>query len=116
MPVVRVAGREAALALYVDLLGFRVAMEQDGMLMLASPSVETTQLIAWWPSKTAFDPDLGRLDFSMEVADVDAAYAAAREAGHEIVREIRDEPWGIRRFFVRDESGTTINVTAHVPT
>jgi hypothetical protein len=25
-----------------------------------------------------------------------------------------DEPWGIRRFFVRDPSGTVISVLAHL--
>ncbi len=100
--------------MYVDLLGFEMAMDQDGMVMLRSPSVETTQLIAWWPSETAFDPDVGLLDVSVEVEDVDAAYESARAAGLEIVREIRDEPWGVRRFFVRDGSGTTLNVNMHI--
>jgi uncharacterized glyoxalase superfamily protein PhnB len=115
MPVVKVEDAAAAREFYEGFLGFRVAMEEDGLLMLASWSVPTTQLIVAWPSPTAMDPDALSLDISIEVADVDAAFAEAQRRGLEIVREIRDEPWGIRRFFVRDPgSGRTINVASHV--
>jgi catechol 2,3-dioxygenase-like lactoylglutathione lyase family enzyme len=114
MPVIEVPDAETARAFYVDFLGFRVGMEQDGMLMLASESVPTTQLIVAWRSPTAMDPDVLDLDVSIEVEDVDAAYADAQARGLEIVRTIRDEPWGIRRFFVRDGAGATINVAAHI--
>jgi catechol 2,3-dioxygenase-like lactoylglutathione lyase family enzyme len=114
MPVLKTDGPDAARAFYVDFLGFRVAMEQDGMLMLASTSVETTQMIVAWPSETAFDAHVLQLDVSIEVADVDAAYAEAQARGLEVVYPIRDEPWGVRRFFVRDGSGATINVAAHI--
>jgi catechol 2,3-dioxygenase-like lactoylglutathione lyase family enzyme len=114
MPVVKTDRPEESRAFYEGFLGFRVAMEQDGMLMLASTSTPTTQLIVAWDSPTAFDPDVLSLDVSVEVADVDAAYEQAQAAGLEIVREIRNEPWGIRRFFVRDPSGRTINVATHV--
>jgi catechol 2,3-dioxygenase-like lactoylglutathione lyase family enzyme len=114
MPVVKTDRPEESRSFYEGFLGFRVAMEKDGMLMLASTSTPTTQLIVAWESPTAFDPDVLTLDVSVEVADVDAAYDEAKAAGLEIVREIRDEPWGIRRFFVRDPSGRTINVAMHL--
>jgi catechol 2,3-dioxygenase-like lactoylglutathione lyase family enzyme len=115
MPVIEVEDPAAAREFYEGFLGFRVAMEEDGMLMLASWSVPTTQVIVAWPSETAMDPDVLSLDVSVDVADVDAAYASARDRGLEIVREIRDEPWGVPRFFVRDPaSGHTINVAAHI--
>ena len=65
-------------------------------------------------SDTAVDPELFFVDVSIEVADVDAAHAHARKLDPEIVRELRDEPWGIRRFFVRDPAGQTINVASHI--
>jgi catechol 2,3-dioxygenase-like lactoylglutathione lyase family enzyme len=114
MPVIKTDDPEGTRAFYEGFLGFRVAMEQDGMLMLASTSTPTTQLIVAWDSPTAFDPDVLSLDVSIEVDDIDGAYEQARAAGYEIVREIRDEPWGIRRFFVRDPSGRTINVNHHL--
>ena len=114
IPVVKTDDPEGTRAFYEGLLGFRVAMEQDGMLMFASTSTPTTQVIVAWESPTAFDPDVLSIDMSIEVEDIDGAYESARAAGYEIVREIRDEPWGIRRFFVRDPSGRTINVNHHL--
>src|SRR5688500_12353112 len=33
--------------------------------------------------------------------DLDEAYAEAERRGYEIVHPLTDEPWGVRRFFVR---------------
>ena len=52
-------------------------------------------------------------DISVEIDDVDEVYARAKSAGYEIVREHRDEPWGVRRFFVRDPFGAIVNILAH---
>lgn len=50
---------------------------------------------------------------SIHVDDVDAAYAEAIDAGHEIVYPLTTEAWGVRRFFVRAPDGAVINVVAH---
>ncbi|WP_375486073.1 VOC family protein [uncultured Jatrophihabitans sp.] len=50
---------------------------------------------------------------TVKVDDVDEAYAEAQRRGYEIVHPISDEPWGIRRFFVRNPDGHVINVAAH---
>jgi catechol 2,3-dioxygenase-like lactoylglutathione lyase family enzyme len=113
MPVLTTEDPAAARAFYAGFLGFRVAMEEDGLLMLASRTTPTTQLIVAWESPTAVDPEVTRVNVSIEVADVDAAYARALAQGLEITRELRDEPWGIRRFFVRDATGRTVNVASH---
>ncbi|HEY1277312.1 MAG TPA: VOC family protein [Thermoleophilaceae bacterium] len=54
-------------------------------------------------------------DSAMTVAldDVDAAYAEARRRGYEIVHPLTEEPWGPRRFFVRDPNGVVVNVLGH---
>jgi catechol 2,3-dioxygenase-like lactoylglutathione lyase family enzyme len=114
MPVVKTDNPAETRAFYEAFLGLRVAMDEDGMLMLASTSTPTTQLIIAWPSATAVDPELLVVDVSIEVTDVDSAYALARRQGLEIVRDIRNEPWGIRRFFVRDPTGRTINIASHL--
>jgi uncharacterized glyoxalase superfamily protein PhnB len=114
IPVVFTDDPDATRAFYVDLLGFRVAMQEDGLLMLASPSVPTTQVIVAWASPTAMDPAVRQVTMSIEVDDVDAAYAEAQERGLKIVRPLGDEPWGIRRFFVREASGATVNVASHL--
>ena len=44
IPIAHVANREDAHRFYVDFLGFEVAMDRDGMLMLRSSTVRT---FAW---------------------------------------------------------------------
>jgi catechol 2,3-dioxygenase-like lactoylglutathione lyase family enzyme len=44
---------------------------------------------------------------------VDEAYAEARRRGYEIVHPLTDEPWGVRRFFVRAPDGNIINIVSH---
>jgi len=50
---------------------------------------------------------------SIEVSDVDEAYAEARRRDYEIVHPLTEEPWGVRRFFVRDPNGVVVNIVAH---
>jgi predicted enzyme related to lactoylglutathione lyase len=50
---------------------------------------------------------------TIKVDDVDAAYEAAQAHDYQIVHPITDEPWGIRRFFVRSPDGDVINVAQH---
>jgi len=45
--------------------------------------------------------------------DVDEAFAEARRRGFEIVHPLTDEPWGLRRFFVRAPEGNVINLAGH---
>lgn len=47
-------------------------------------------------------------------AAVDDAYAEARRRGYEIVHPLTDEPWGLRRFFVRAPDGNILNIAGHV--
>ncbi|MBR8275307.1 VOC family protein [Burkholderia cenocepacia] len=52
-------------------------------------------------------------DLSIEVDDVDEALARVRAAGISIEYGPADEPWGVRRFYVRDPFGKLVNVLAH---
>lgn len=56
MPVIRTDRPTETRRFYEDFLGFRVAMDEDGMLMLASKSTPSTQVIVAWPSTSAVDP------------------------------------------------------------
>ncbi|MGH4019850.1 MAG: VOC family protein [Pseudonocardiaceae bacterium] len=114
MPVVVTDDPVASREFYQRFLGFDVVMDEDGFLMLSSPSVPTTQVIVCWASPTAMDPEVQRVDISVEVADVNAAHADALARGLDIVYPLTDEPWGIRRFFVREPSGTVVNVASHI--
>ncbi|WP_211236641.1 hypothetical protein [Arthrobacter castelli] len=39
----------------------------------------------------------------------------AVQRGLRVVYPLTNEPWGVRRFFVEDPGGTTVNVLAHLP-
>ncbi|GAB3010595.1 VOC family protein [Streptomyces pseudoechinosporeus] len=90
-------------------LGLEEVMNLGWVMTLASPSNPTAQLIFITEERTApVVPDL-----SVEVEDVDAVYAEVLASGAEIVRDLRDEEWGVRRFFVRDPNGRVVNVLTH---
>jgi uncharacterized glyoxalase superfamily protein PhnB len=50
---------------------------------------------------------------TVEVADVDVVHAEAVRRGLELVHPLTDEPWGVRRFFVKDPNGVVLNVASH---
>ena len=52
-------------------------------------------------------------DLSIEVDDLDTALARMRMAGFPIEYGPADEPWGVRRFFVRDPFGKLVNILSH---
>jgi len=93
---------------YGRVLGMEVVMDH-GWIILADPHNRTAQISLMTHDQTA--PAIP--DVSVQVDDVDAAYAAAVENGAEIVHPLTDEPWGVRRFFVRDPDGRVINVLGH---
>ncbi|TQJ57752.1 VOC family protein [Streptomyces sp. SLBN-115] len=94
---------------FYGLLGFEEVMNHGWIMTLASPSSPAAQISVMSSDKTApVTPDM-----SVEVDDVDAAYAVMQERGVEIVHPLQDEEWGVRRFFVRDPNGRVVNVLGH---
>ncbi|MCQ9178768.1 VOC family protein [Streptomyces sp. IBSBF 2953] len=94
---------------FYGLLGFEEVMNHGWIMTLAPPSAPAAQISFMTADRTApVTPDL-----SVEVDDVDAAYALVRDSGAEIVHPLQDEEWGVRRFFVRDPGGRVINVLSH---
>jgi catechol 2,3-dioxygenase-like lactoylglutathione lyase family enzyme len=94
---------------FVELLGFEVAMDMGWVMTLASPSNPSVQVTIVGGN----DPSAPGI--SVEVPDVDAVHAKAVERGFEIAYPLRDEDWGVRRFMLRDPSGTTVNILSHLP-
>ncbi|MFF9624721.1 VOC family protein [Streptomyces griseosporeus] len=78
---------------FYGLLGFEEVMNLGWIMTLASPSSPAAQISVMNDDKTApVVPDI-----SVEVDDVDAAYAVMRASGAEIVHPLQDEEWGVRR-------------------
>ena len=92
---------------FVELLGFEVAMDMGWVLTLASPTDPAVQVTV------ISNDDMAAPGISVGVDDVDAVHAKALEQGLEIVYPVRDEEWGVRRFMLREPSGTVVNVVAH---
>jgi catechol 2,3-dioxygenase-like lactoylglutathione lyase family enzyme len=51
---------------------------------------------------------------SIEVDDVDTVFERMTAANFPIEYGPADEPWGVRRFFVRDPFGKLINILSHI--
>lgn len=52
-------------------------------------------------------------DLSIEVDDLDAVLRKVEAAGLAIEYGPANEPWGVRRFFLRDPFGRLVNVLSH---
>lgn len=103
--IVRPADRERSLAFYRDVLGLAIAREFPGgtMFFAGNGFVEVSgQRTGAAGEGTAL---------WMQVRDVDAAH---RELAGHVVREPRDEPWGLREMWIVDPDGTRI-VLVQVP-
>jgi catechol 2,3-dioxygenase-like lactoylglutathione lyase family enzyme len=92
---------------FVRLLGFDVAMDLGWVATVASPSNPSVQV------NIIGNDDPSAPGISVEVGDVDAVHARAVELGLEIAYPLRDEDWGVRRFMLREPSGTVVNVLSH---
>jgi catechol 2,3-dioxygenase-like lactoylglutathione lyase family enzyme len=92
---------------FLDLLGFEVAMDIGWVVTLTSPTNSSAQV------NIIGNDDMAAPGISVEVPDVDAVHARALERGLEIAYSLRDEDWGVRRFMLREPSGTLVNVVSH---
>jgi catechol 2,3-dioxygenase-like lactoylglutathione lyase family enzyme len=96
---------------YVGLLGFTVAMDMGWIMTLASPTHPAAQLtVMRHDASSQIVPHV-----TVQVADVDAIHAEAVRRGVPVVYPLTDEPWGVRRFFVRDPNGIVLNIMCHRP-
>jgi catechol 2,3-dioxygenase-like lactoylglutathione lyase family enzyme len=95
-------------AFYEDLVGLELQLDLGWIFTFASRDNPTAQLSVVAEDATAPIPP----DVTIEVDDVDAVYERMVEHAREIVYELTDEAWGVRRFFVRDPNGAVVNVMA----
>ena len=115
MTVLRIVHNVAAASVedvrrfYSDLLDLDVVMDHGWIATIASGETAPVQLsIATQGGSGTAVPGI-----SIEVDDVDAVYRRAKELGHEIVYDLTDEPWGVRRFYLADPAGTLLNILSH---
>lgn len=100
----------AAYRFYRDVLGLDPVMDQGWIVTFANHGQSSGQI--------SFASEGGGgtpvPDLSVEVDDLDAMRDRCLGAGFEPVYGPVTEPWGVRRFFVRDPFGRLVNILAHV--
>ena len=100
---------DKASAFYKEILGLEVRMDLGWIRTYGSSSKMTVQVsvMSEGGSGTAVP------DMSIEVDDVEEALMRVRDAGIAVEYGPATEPWGVRRFYVRDPCGKLINILQH---
>ncbi len=100
----------SAKAFYRDVLDMEVAMDLGWIVTFAADASATPQLsvAAEGGSGTAVP------DISIEVDNLDEVHRRAIACGFAVEYGPVTEPWGVRRFYVRDPFGRLLNILTHV--
>ncbi|WP_062118466.1 VOC family protein [Aureimonas sp. AU40] len=94
---------------YGDLLGLTIGMDHGWIVTFVGSGVVAPQIsFALEGGSGTPVPEL-----SVEVSDLDEVFRRIVDAGHPIEYGPATEPWGVRRFFVRDPFGRLVNILAH---
>ncbi len=100
---------DAAKAFYGDVLGMSLGMDHGWIITFVGTGQSTPQVsFALEGGSGTPVPDL-----SIEVDDLASVHERVVGAGHPVEYGPVDEPWGVRRFFVRDPFGRLLNILAH---
>ena len=101
---------EAAEAFYGRVLGMSVVMDLGWIVTFGTDAQSTPQIsIAAEGGEGTPVPDI-----SVEVDNVDEVYQRAMAEGFRIEHGPATEPWGVRRFYVRDPFGRLVNILTHL--
>ena len=100
---------DTANAFYKEILGLEVLMDLGWIRTYGAGAKMTIQVsvMSEGGSGTAVP------DMSIEVDDIEEALVRVRKAGVAIEYGPATEPWGVRRFYVRDPFGKLINILQH---
>jgi catechol 2,3-dioxygenase-like lactoylglutathione lyase family enzyme len=100
---------QKAHAFYHDVLGLDIIMDHGWIRTYGSDSKMTVQVsFASEGGSGTPVPDL-----SVEVDNIETALKRVKKAGVPIEYGPESEPWGVRRFYVRDPFGRLINILQH---
>ena len=99
----------AAREFYGEVLGLDVLMDMGWIATYGSDERMTVQLSVMSEGGSGTPVP----DISIEVDDVDEALRRCKSAGFAVEYGPADEPWGVRRFYVRDPLGRLVNIVMH---
>lgn len=101
---------DLAQAFYGEILGMDRVMDMGWIVTFAgAPGARAQVSVASQGGSDTPVPDL-----SVEVDDLDAVLARATAAGLLPTYGPVVEPWGVRRFFLRDPFGRLVNILSHL--
>jgi catechol 2,3-dioxygenase-like lactoylglutathione lyase family enzyme len=109
VPNVETLALEKAHAFYHDILGLELVMDLGWIRTYGSAAKMAVQIsfLSEGGSGTPVP------DVSIEVDDIESALKRVKKAGIPIEYGPESEPWGVRRFYVRDPFGKLINILQH---
>lgn len=101
---------EAVAEFYRTLFDLDIVMDHGWIVTLASKEPTNPQIsLASQGGSGTVVPNV-----SIEVDDVDQVYEKAKQFGADIIYDLTNEDWGVRRFYIRDPSGMILNVVSHI--
>ena len=98
-------------AFYEAVFGVETVMDQGFIVTVSGPGKQPVQLS--FASEGGSGTPVPAL--SIEVDDLEDVLSRAKGLGVEPEYGPVMEPWGVRRFFIRDPAGHLINVLTHAP-
>lgn len=109
VPNIATEEMDAAKAFYGDILGMTMVMDHGWIITFAGSGLASPQIsFATEGGSGTPVPDL-----SIEVDDLDVVHRRIVDAGFKLEYGPVTEPWGVRRFFVRDPFGRLLNLLSH---
>lgn len=110
---------DASRDFYRDIFEMAVSVDESWYLQMAAPDRRSVNIGFLQPGHELFSgrgPGRGApgMVVSIQVDDVDEAYARARARQAEIPLEIRDADFGQRHFLVVDPNGLVLNVMSPI--
>ena len=100
---------EQADRFYRDILGMELLMDMGWIRTYGAPDPAPVQLTV--ASQGGSDTEVP--DLSIEVDDLETAIQRVELAGLPFEYGPVSEPWGVRRFYVRDPFGQLVNILQH---
>ncbi len=94
---------------YKDVFGLDILMDQ-GWIRTYGSSEEMSVQISFASEGGSGTPVP---DISIEVDDIEEALDRVKKANIPVEYGVVSEPWGVRRFYIRDPFGKLINVLQH---
>jgi catechol 2,3-dioxygenase-like lactoylglutathione lyase family enzyme len=101
---------DTARVFYGEILGLEAVMDHGWIVTFAAPQIDGRPQISIASEGGSGTPVP---DLSVEVDNLGEVLARVKAAGIAVEYGPKDEPWGVRRFYVRDPFGRLINILSH---